>query len=405
MASYIRQMTKDVKIYKESKCFNGYTLFALSFQNKTAWLVDMEGRVCHFWEMKNPPAMNYCLLPNGNLMWMGRGEGAIEGISAAGTEIVEVDWDGNEVWRYDDNHIDHDFKVQDNGNILVLRYEKLPKSIQKKLKGGVPGTELNGDTTYGVQIREINRKKEILWEWNMWDHFDPEKDHECPYCDRMVWGYTNSVDVFDNGDPIICVRRMNKVVRISKETGEVVWEWGADKNLGHPHDVSVLPNGNITLFDNGLHRRVDKPGVDEPWVSCYTVSRALEVSPKTNEIVWEYIDPAHMMMSNFQGSVQKFSNNNYLVCNALTGTFYEITQEKEVVWKYESPFMLNLGGFSFGWGISKYIFQAHRYAPDYEGLKGKNLDPNQFEWIIQRKSEEEKVAEDKIMERLAKAGY
>ena len=406
MANYLRQMTKDVEIYKASKCYNGYTLFAPSFQNTTAWLIDMEGNVCHHWEMKNPAGLNYHLLPNGNLMWLGRGEGRLEGLAAAATEIIEVDWDGNEVWRYDDNKLHHDFMVKDNGNIMILRHEPLPENIRKRLKGGVAGTEINGKITYGVQIREINRKKETLWEWNMWDHFDPEKDLECPFCDRAVWGYTNSIDVFPNGDPIISVRRMNKVIRISKETGKIIWEWGPKNHLGHQHDVSVLPDGNITIFDNGTHRTIATPGVDHIATAVFTASRAIEVDPKTNKIVWEYIDPTHEMSSHSMGGLQKLPNNNYLVCNSGAGIFYEITKDKEVVWKYTSPFSMRVGNnLSFGLKIAKSIFQAHRYSPDFEGLKGKDLNPEQYEWVIKRKDKKATIEEDKVLERLAKAGY
>lgn len=404
MANYTKQMTKDVEIYKESKCYNGYTLFAPTFSNTTAWLIDMEGNICHFWEMKNPPGMNYYLLANGNLMWIGRGPGAVQQLNSAASELVEVDWDGNEVWRYDDNMLNHDFCVQKNGNILLLRFEPLPKEIQKKLKGGVPGTEINGEITYGMQVREINKDKETLWEWNNWDHFNLDKDLECPFCDREIWGYTNSVDVFPNGDPIICVRRMNKVIRISKKTGKIIWEWGQGHHLGHPHDVSVLPNGNITIFDNGLHRRIENPGVDPNDISCYTVSRALEVNPETNEIVWQYIDPMHQVNSIFMGSVQKLPNNNYLVCNSASGTFYEISQNKEIVWKYISPFVIKIKQ-GFDWISSKYIFQAHRYSHGFEGLKNKDLDPKRYEWVIQEKSEETKEEEENILSRLSKAGY
>lgn len=398
-----RHMGNDVEIYNEMKCFKGYTLFAPSFQNKTAWLIDMRGNIVHYWEMKNPPGLNYKLLPNGNLMWMGRGPGAIKQLNAGASELIEVDWDGNEVWRYDDPMLNHDFEIQKNGNIILLRFELIPKEIQEKIKGGVPGTEIDG-RMYGVQLREINRNKETLWEWNNWEHFDPEKDIDCPFCDREIWGYTNSIDVFPNGDPIISVRRMNKVIRISKDTGEIIWEWGPKQNIGHQHDVSVLSNSNITIFDNGLHRRIYDPKTDHKDTSNFIVSRALEVDTKTGNIVWEYIDPFHLIISNFCGSVQKLPNGNYMILDSASGTFYEVTKDKEVVWKYLSPFILSIKG-GFRWEATRLIFQAHRYGEDFEGFKDKDLDPEKYEWIIHKKSKENIQEEEMIQSRLARAGY
>ena len=119
----IKRITNDVKIYYKSLAYAGYTLFAPLLGNR-AYLIDMLGNICQMWEMKHPPGAHGKLLPNGNLMWMGRGPGAIEELGGNATELVEVDWDGNEVWKYDDPYMHHDFVYLDNGNIVVLMYEK-----------------------------------------------------------------------------------------------------------------------------------------------------------------------------------------------------------------------------------------------------------------------------------------
>jgi len=401
MDSFVRELSKDVKIYKESKVFKGYTLFAPCFSNYV-WLIDMNGKVCHYWQMKHIPGLHGKLLTSGNLMYLGRGPDAYEELGGCASELIEVDWNGKEIWRLDDNRLNHDFEVLKNGNILVLRFEDILEEIQKKIKGGLPGTDLDGKRL-GVQVREINRNKEVVWEWNNWEHFDVEKDIECPLSFKMVYGYTNSLDAFPNGDVIISVRHMNKVIRISKKTGNIVWEWGHGDLLGHQHDVSVLENGNILIFDNGLHRIPTKPEHSKE-MSFLESSRAVEVNPDTNEIVWEYKDPMNLIYTHTAGGAQRLPNGNTLICEARTGILYEVTYDKEVVWKYESPFICKRPDI-WGWTETKLIFQAHRYGLDYKGLNGKNLDPERFEWIIQEKSDETLKEEKRIKNRLAKAGY
>jgi hypothetical protein len=400
--AYRRVMTQDVSIHDESKVYKGYTLFA-PMMEKIAWLVDMQGRVVHYWEMEHPPGVHGKLTPEGTLMWLGRGEGAIEDLGGNATYLVEVDWDGNEVWRYDDRFLHHDFKVLDNGNIMVLRFGEIPKDIQKRIKGGVPGTELEGGEILGVTAAEINRKGEILWEWKNWEHFDPDREVECELANRLVWGYTNSVDVFPNGDVLLSFRHLNTVARISRETGEIVWRWGPEHLLGHQHAASVLDNGNILLFDNGLHRKPMRPG-DPHEISSFTVSRPVEVNPDTDEIVWEYIDPLHNLFTNFCGSAERLANGNTFICESRTGTFFEITYDKEVVWKYISPFVV-LRPEIWGWKESKLIFQAHRYGEDFKGFRGKELDPDRYEWVIREKPKEISEEEDLIASRLSRAGY
>ena len=399
--AYVRNLSQDVEIHDESKAFPGYTLFSPMFE-KSAWLVDMNGRVVNHWEMKHPPGVHGKLLPNGNLMWLGRGTGAIEELGGNATELVEVDWDGNEVWRYDDPFLHHDFIHLENGNVVVLRFVNIPKETQKHIKGGVPGTELNGEIL-GVSVAEVNRNKEIIWEWKNHEHFDFERDIECPLANRMVWGYTNSVDLFPNGDVLLSIRHFNTVVRVDRKTGDIIWRWGPEHLLGHQHCARILDNGHILIFDNGLHRRPFKPG-DPPEISSLEVSRAVEVDPKTDEIVWEYIDPLHLMYTNFCGSAQRLPNDNTLICESRTGTFYEVTKDKEVVWKYVSPFVVDRPGI-WGWTASKLIFQAHRYGLKFEGFKGKDLDPERFEWSLQRKSDNVVDEEALVRSRLSKVGY
>jgi len=402
MANYIRSLSQDVLINKESKTYKGYTLFAPQFGN-IAWLIDMEGNVCHFWEMKDPPGVNYYLNKKGNLMWLGRGDEALKELGGCASYLIEVDWNGNEVWRYDDPRLHHDFKIMDNGNIMVLRFETLPPDIQKRIKGGAPDTELPDGSMMGIQIQEITREKKVVWEWSNWEHFDFERHQECGLCNRLSYGYTNSVDVFPNGDPVISVREMNKVMRISKQTGDIVWEIGPELDLGHQHDVDVLPNGNITLFDNGVHR-VPR-GHDTPdEIASFCTSRVLEIDPLKSEIVWEYTDPTHIMFTNFCGSTEKLPNGNYFICESRTGTFYEITPEKEVAWKYISPFVIPRPDI-FGWTAAKLVFQAHRYSADFEGFKERDLDPDQYEWTISKKDQTEIDEEEITRNRLTRAGY
>ena len=71
MANYIRQMTKDVAVHNQLKSYKGYTLFSPVYDN-VAWLIDMDGRVCHYWQMEHRPGIQLALLENGNLMWQGK---------------------------------------------------------------------------------------------------------------------------------------------------------------------------------------------------------------------------------------------------------------------------------------------------------------------------------------------
>ena len=398
----LRELTKDVEIHDPSKAYKGYTLYAPMFGNM-AWLVDMKGRVVNYWEFEHITTNHARFTPDGTLIWMGRGPEAIEELASNSTELVEVDWDGKELWRYDDQYLNHDFICLDNGNLLIMRYTEIPKDIQKHIKGGIPGTELDGNM-YGISLQEITKQKKIVWEWKNYEHLDFERDMADCLDPRYTWGYANSIAVFPNEDILISMRHFNTIARIEKKTGDIIWRWGPEHLLGHPHSVSVLENGNILCFDNGLHRRWLKPGDPLEVGTAFEASRVVEVDIETGEIVWEYVDPRHIMYTNICGSAQRLPNENTLICESKKGIFYEVTFEKEIVWKYRTPFVILRPSY-FGWGESKLVFQAHRFGEDFRGFQGKNLDPERFEWVIQKKSKKAREEEEEVKRRLARLGY
>ena len=394
--TYLRKTAEDVKIYDSSKAYNGYTLFVMASDNNV-WLIDMKGQIVNHWLMEHA-GQHGKLLPNGNLLWQGRGPQAMSEFGGNGTELIEVDWNGNEVWRYDDLFLNHDFVRLDNGNTIINRYIQIPDSIATKIKGGVPGTEREGKI-WSCSFQEITKEGDVVWEWKHYEHLDPERDILCPLCPRSIWGYTNSLDVFPNGNILCTFRFLNTIAIIDKKTGRIIWRWGPEYSLGHPHSCSVLDNGNILLFDNGLHRKGKEIGINE-----IETSRVIEVNPKTNEIEWEYRDPnAFNFYTSICGGAQRLPNGNTLICESTKGRFFEVTPDKEIVWEYISPFMARRPPY-WGWTLSALVFQAHRYGPDYKGLKGKMLDPNRFEWLIRQK-DAKTLEEEEALSRLKKLGY
>ena len=88
----------------------------------------------------------------------------------------------------------------------------------------------------------------------------------------------------------------------------------------------MLDNGNILLFDNGLHGAGAYAGV----------SRVLEIDPSNEKIVWEYMQGSSFYSATRSGA-QRLSNGNTLVCSSTTGRLFEVTPEKEIVWEFIDP--------------------------------------------------------------------
>lgn len=348
-----------LRYFDPTKAFHGYTLFA-PMGGKTVWLIDMVGRFVHRWDMPYTPGCYGILLPNGNLLYGGKKENSpITDFGGSAGIIMEVDWNGNEVWKYEDDYLSHDFYRMDNGNTMVLKWAPMPKEASEKVKGGVSGTEREGIMWTDV-LHEVNPDGEVVWEWLAYEHFDPEIDVICPLCPRDRWGQANACYVMPNGNVIVSYAFMSIVSIIEKSTGNIIWRWGMGHELGFQHNPTVLDNGNILVFDNGRHRQL-----------APDYSRVIEINPKTNEVEWEYMaNPPTDFYTSFVGGAQRLPNGNTLICDGPHGRFFEVTPAGETVWEYVNPFHHQFLRF----GRTNMAFRAYRYGHDYPGLKGTGLD-------------------------------
>jgi len=352
--------------HDEEKAYKGYTLFSTMYGN-TAYLIDMKGKLVHKWNMKNRVGPYGRLLPNGNLLWLGRGEEAIKEFLGCATELVEVDWDGNEVWRYDDKLLNHDFSRLPNGNTIINRYVEIPEKIAKKIKGGIKGTEQFGKI-YSCCFQEITYEGEIIWEWKHYEHLDTDTDILCPLCTRSIWGHSNALDVLPNGNILFTLRHLNTIGILDKKSGDIIWRWGPENYLGHMHNPTVLDNGNILLFDNGWHRLVREGDTEE--IAEEEYSRVIEVDPNTNKVVWDYHDRPGYFYSTCCGGAQRLPNGNTLITESIKGRFFEVTPDKEIVWEYINEYPRKLEPYwIYDEQMTLETFRAYRYGINSEEIK------------------------------------
>ena len=371
-----------VTIYKKEKAFEGYTL-VVPFTSNNAWLIDMEGNYVHRWKLRSQPRNHAVLLPDGNLLYASAGPlpPATDmsypqlGSWGAGAGMVELDCEGNEVWEYVDHYQSHSFWRMDNGNTMICRITKVPDELGTKLKGGLPGSEDRG-IIWTDGLREVTHEGETVWEWDMADHLDPDVHICCPIEHRADFTHMNSVQVLPNGDVMTNFRNISTTIIVEKATGNIKWQAGPSV-AAHGHWPNILDNGNILVFDNGEHR-------DDG--SRISYSKVLEINPETMEVEWEYIgNPPQSFYSALLAGAERLPNGNTLICESMKGRIFEVTKDGEIVWQYMNPFYAPHGSKGkvsiIGWRYSNAVFRAYRYAPDYPGIAGKDLSPENLPWI------------------------
>jgi len=351
------------------RAFAGFTLFAPHFvENRTVYLVDLQGEVVHTWNMPYPPGLSGYLTERGTLFFNGRTseQSFLSRFPFKGGVVLEADWNGKVLWevRHPDHH--HHGILLRNGNVLLHCMGEVPEEIARRVKGGMAeGNMQSGqyasrpvseaDKMYSDYLAEVTPAGHTVWEWRTWEYLDPVADGIAEVqAPRTLWAQGNSVEELPEGDILASYRPTSTVIRISRKTGKIVWKLGPPTVAGQ-HAPTLLENGNILIFDNGPHRLDDS----------VPYSRAIEVDPATNAIVWKYQDkPAWNFFSPRMGCAQRLPNGNTLITESSFGRFFEVTKEGEIVWEYVNPFF---GKPFFGGppgSESNQVFRAVRYSAD-----------------------------------------
>ena len=336
----------------------GYTLFAPHTSERTVYLVDLEGRIAHSWELPYPPGLYGYLTHRGTLFFNGRTDEAPSEFLAHGPwkggAALEVDWEGDVLWevRHPDHH--HDGRLLRNGNVVLLCMAPLPEDLARRVAGGRPGSEHDG-VMYGDYLVEMTTAGDVVWEWRSWEHLDPQEDAITYAAEsRAEWTHGNTVAELPDGNLLVSFRHISTVAIVERQTSEIVWKLGAPP-LAQQHAPAALGNGNLLIFDNGTHR------ADHP----VPFSRVIEVERASQEIVWSYQEARPFdFFSPYISNAERLSNGDTLICEGVFGRLFEVTSEGELVWEYVNPFFGPPLGAAASPQPTNAVFRAFRYSEE-----------------------------------------
>jgi len=297
-------------IYEPDKAWSGYVIFGLP-SNQGTLLIDMNGNEVRRWEGIDAGPGPARILPGGFVIGATGPRRPFQEALA----LVQQDWDGNEVWRFDrlekalfkkdaeDENDEgellwaarqhHDWQregdpvgyyspssePQTAGGRTLLLAHKSVVNLQ------VSDKQLGDDYVY-----EVSWDGDILWDWLASDHVDEfglsedarnvihraegfnEQRGSYDWLHINAMAYVGPNQWFDSGDErfnpeniMLSIRRPN-VIAIVDRSGAVVWRMGPDYRMSeawseigqmighhHPHIIPKgLPGaGNLLVFDNG----------------------------------------------------------------------------------------------------------------------------------------------------------
>jgi hypothetical protein len=250
----------------------------------------------------------------------------------------------------------HDIQLLPDGHCFVQAYDT--RLLDMSLYDSTWSTHA---TVTGLAIQELDQDFNLVFEWRSWDRIDfSEAIHETLSSGYIDYVHGNSIEVAEDGNIIISCRHLDQVNKINVNTGEFMWRLGGVKNeftfvddpepFTYQHDCRLLPNGNITLFDNGNWHTSP---------CSYAREYKLDLVNKTATLVWFYKHPkvgGADVTGWALGSVQRLDNGNTFIDWGFiyAGTNFpnvtEVTPTGEIVWEMR---MYN--------ATDEVIYRAHKY--------------------------------------------
>jgi outer membrane protein assembly factor BamB len=404
-------------IYRPDKTWSGYTILDTP-EEQGAVLIDMNGNTLRQWKELAASPAPFRILPGGYVMGGDRPrEPHQESIA-----LVELDWNGKEVWRFD--HTEqvqtkdgktvwaarqhHDWQregspvgyfapgaepLATSGRTLILTHKNVTKpEITDKL--------LEDD-----HIIEVSWSGKILWDWLASDHIDElgfsedarnaiyrsvplNKDRgSADWLHMNAMSYVGPNHWFEAGDErfnpenILFSSRNANIIGIIDRSGAIVWRLGPDYRQSEAqakigqligqHDPHIIPEGlpgagNLLVFDNGgaAGYGFANPAAPAGQDSLRRFnSRVLEINPVTLEKVWEYSIPGteqFRFFSQYVSAAQRLPNGNTMITEGADGRIFELDPEGEIVWEYVSPY--------FGSKVTNRNMMFRAYRVPYEWI-------------------------------------
>lgn len=318
------------RILDEKRASPGYTLVVFA-GTCSCELLSLSGEVvrswkdapCHRWEHAE-------LLPDGDLVVVGArlDEDKLADPIESGRYVMRLSWDGKVVWRRDIN-AHHDVSLTPDGKLLTL--------VLKRRR--IPAIDPDNDVADDLMTL-LSTDGKILESVSLYDVLSSSKlpftiqragagkqgEHrliDLLHSNTIRWTNLPNLEVrnpiYGKNTILVTSRHQDELMIIDWPSRQLIWHWGRGV-LSGPHEGSLLDNGDLLVFDNGLSRGS---------------SRVLELNPLAPVQLTQFTPGSSHFFSRVMGSCQRLPNGNTLIVHSEAGAAFELTPEGTPAWIYE----------------------------------------------------------------------
>jgi Arylsulfotransferase (ASST) len=193
----------------------------------------------------------------------------------------------------------HEFQVTPAGSAYLLAYQP---------------TVWRGAVVMDCIVQEIDVRTGLVeLEWHSLDHV-PVADSFFRPVPHMPFDYVhiNAVEPEPDGTLLISGRNTSTIYSVDPHSGRILWrlngkhsdfKMGPGASFIAQHDARRLPDGTLTVFDNGSPPVTKRP--------ARGIVLALDTAAKTATLVRSFVHSPSFRAGN-QGSIQALADGNYL---------------------------------------------------------------------------------------------
>ena len=231
------------------------------------------------------------------------------------------------------------------------------------------------DVNFGEgTMASIVAKKEELDKLRAIGYVDSASPGKKPAPVRADWLHTNALSYNADLDQIMLSSpEFNEIWIIDHSTttaeaaghtggrggkgGDLLYRWGnprayragtvKDQKLFYQHNAQWIPpgfpgEGHLLVFNNGRRRPGGAHSSVDEFILPVSADGRYDYKPGTaygpDKPVWSYAAPKKAdFYAEFISGTHRLPNGNTFICVGPSGTLFEVTPDKEIVWKYMNP--------------------------------------------------------------------
>jgi hypothetical protein len=240
----------------------------------------------------------------------------------------------------------HEFQIVPGNTAYVTAYNPIRCDLSS---AGGPRDGVILDTA----VQAIDMKTGLVrWEWHSLDHVGvSESETSPPSSTAWDWFHLNAIDPEPGGNIFITARNTWAGYQLQGGSGKILWRLGGLKSsftmgpgtkVAYQHDGRILPDGEVTFFDDGSDPPVES--------QSRAVRIALDLKTHQARLVSAYTHPSPPLLAASQGNMQTLANGHTVVGYGGVPEISEYARDGSLLFDAHQPLaMLFYRAFRFPW--------------------------------------------------------